>query len=100
MIRLTHCIVCCSRENVVDNISRSLHLVTSVNGLRMFAQVHIPNFVELSGSEDRGGGDNNIEFINIGRVGDKSLKNDDEKWEVDGWMMTFLCYWIDRKLTF
>ena len=25
----------------------------------------------LSGSEDRGGGDNSIQFINIGRVGDK-----------------------------
>ena len=34
----------------------------------------------LSGSEDRGGGDNNIQFINIGRVGDKVLKNDDEKY--------------------
>ena len=30
-------------------------------------------------SEDRGGGDNSIQFINIGRVGDKSLKNGDEK---------------------
>ena len=28
----------------------------------------------MSGSEDRGGGDNSIQFINIGRVGDKSFK--------------------------
>ena len=28
----------------------------------------------VSGSEDRGGGDNSIQFINIGRVGDKSFK--------------------------
>ena len=36
--------------------------------------MHVPNFGGLSGSEDRGGGDNNIQFINIGRVGDKSFK--------------------------
>ena len=35
--------------------------------------MHIPNFGGLSGSEDRGGGDNSIQFINFGRVGDKSL---------------------------
>ena len=28
-------------------------------------------FGGVSGLEDRGGGDNNIQFINIGRVGDK-----------------------------
>ena len=38
------------------------------------ALVHIPNFGGLSGSEDRGGGDNSIQFINFGRVGDKSFK--------------------------
>ena len=32
------------------------------------------NFWGMSGSEDRGGGDNSIQFINIGRVGDKSFK--------------------------
>ena len=32
------------------------------------------NFWGLSGSEDRGGGDNSIQFINIGGVGDKSFK--------------------------
>ena len=35
---------------------------------------HVPNFGGLSGSEDRGGGDNSIQFINFGRVGDKSFK--------------------------
>ena len=38
--------------------------------------MHVPNFGELSGSENRGGGDNSIQFINFGRVGDKSF----EKW--------------------
>ena len=36
--------------------------------------VHVPNFGGLSGSEDRGGGDKSIQFINFGRVGDKSFK--------------------------
>ena len=36
-------------------------------------KVHVPNFGGLSGSEDRGGGDNSIEFINFGRVGDTSF---------------------------
>ena len=36
--------------------------------------VHVPNFGGLSGSEDRGGGDNSIQFINFGRVGDKSFE--------------------------
>ena len=31
-------------------------------------------FWGLSGSEDRGGGDNSFQFINFGRVGDKSFK--------------------------
>ena len=49
--------------------------------------MHVPNFGGLSGSEDRGGGDNSIEFINIGRVGDKSFK----EWRrkiggVEGWV--------------
>ena len=39
--------------------------------------MHVPNFGGLSRSEDRGGGDNSIQFINFGRVGDKSLKNGD-----------------------
>ena len=36
--------------------------------------VQVPNFGGLSGSEDKGGGDNSIQFINFGRVGDKSFK--------------------------
>ena len=40
----------------------------------VFTLVHVPNFGGLSGSEDRGGGDNSIQFINFGRVGDKSFK--------------------------
>ena len=45
--------------------------------------VHVPNFGGLSGSEDRGGGDNSIQFINFGRVGDKSF----EEWrqKIGGW---------------
>ena len=46
-------------------------------------KVHVPNFGGLSGSEDRGGGDNSIQIINFGRVGDKSF----EEWrqKVEGW---------------
>ena len=36
--------------------------------------MHVPNSWRVSGSEARGGGDNSIQFINIGRVGDKSFK--------------------------
>ena len=36
-------------------------------------QVHVP-VLGVSGSEDRGGGDNSIQFINFGRVGDKRFK--------------------------
>ena len=45
--------------------------------------VHVPNFGGLSGSEDRGGGDNSIQLINFGRVGDKSF----EEWrqKIGGW---------------
>ena len=41
-----------------------------------FAQyrVCVPNFEGVSGSADRGGGDSSIQFINFGRVGDKSFK--------------------------
>ena len=37
-------------------------------------QVHVPNFWELLGLEDRGGGDNSIQIINFGRVGDERFK--------------------------
>ena len=36
--------------------------------------MQVPNFGGVSGSADRGGGDNSIQFINIGRVGDKSFQ--------------------------
>ena len=45
--------------------------------------VHVPNFGGLSGSEDRGGGDNRIQFINCGRVGDKCFKEWRQK--LGGW---------------
>ena len=44
--------------------------------------VHVPN-LGMSGSEDRGGGDNSIKLINIGRVGDKSFKEYRQK--IGGW---------------
>ena len=40
-------------------------------------------FWGVSGSEDRGGGDNSIQFINIGRVGDKSFEELRQK--MGGW---------------
>ena len=54
-----------------------------------FGLVHVPNFGGLSGSEDRDEGDNSIQFINLGRVGDKSF----EEWRqknrgVEGWVTT------------
>ena len=45
--------------------------------------MHVPNFGGLSGSEDRGRGDNSIQFISIGRVGDKSFKELRQK--IGGW---------------
>ena len=45
--------------------------------------MHIPNFGGLSRSEDRGGGDNSIQFTNFGRVCDKSLKEWGQK--LRGW---------------
>ena len=63
--------------------------------------MHVPNFEGVSGSEKRGEGDTSIQFINIGRVGDKSFK----KWRQkigggrvgDNSILTFLCYWLDKK---
>ena len=40
-------------------------------------------FWGLPGSEDRGGGDNSIQFINFGRVGDKRFKEWRQK--IGGW---------------
>ena len=45
-----------------------------LKGVAYKPKVHVPNFGGLSGSEDRGGGDNSSQFINFGRVGDKSFK--------------------------
>ena len=45
--------------------------------------VHVSNFGGLSGSEDRGGGDNSIQFTNFGRVGDKNFKEWRQK--LRGW---------------
>ena len=42
--------------------------------------MHVPNFWVVSGSEDRGGDDNSIQIINIGRVGDKSFIEFLKKW--------------------
>ena len=42
----------------------------------------------VSGSEDRGRGDNSIQFINIGRVGDESFKEWRRKIGVEGWVTT------------
>ena len=50
------------------------HAVKSILTLNRPGFVHVPNFGGLSGSEDRGGGDNGIQFINFGRVGDKIFK--------------------------
>ena len=43
--------------------------------------MHVQNFGGLSGSEDRGGGDNRIQFINFG--GDKNFKEWQQK--IEGW---------------
>ena len=40
---------------------------------RFINRVHVPNFGGLSGSEDKGGSDNSIQFMNFWRVGDKSF---------------------------
>ena len=47
--------------------------------------MHVPNFEGVSGSGGRGDGDNSIQFINFGRVGDKSCKNGDKKWGRGRW---------------
>ena len=58
--------------------------------------MHVPNFEGVSGSKDRGGGDNSIQFINFGRVGDKSCKEWRQKIGGgrvgDNHILTFLSY--------
>ena len=62
-------------------------------------------FWGVSGSEDRGGGDNSIQFINIGRMGDKRFKELRQKNRGEGGgrvgnnnILTFLCYWLGKKM--
>ena len=66
--------------------------------------VHVSNFWGVSGSEDRGGDDNSIQIINIGRVGDKSfiefLKNGGGGGEWQQCFDFFLYYWLDEKCLF
>ena len=57
--------------------------------------VHVPNFGGLSGSEDRGGGDNSIQFINIGRVGDKCFKEWRQK--IGGWKKVAYAWSLNSK---
>ena len=45
--------------------------------------VHVPKFEGVSGSEDKGGGDSSIQFVNIVRVGDKNFKEWRQK--IGGW---------------
>ena len=47
-------------------------------------KVHVPNFEGVSGSEGRGGGDNSVQFINIGRVSDKRFEEWRRKIGVEG----------------
>ena len=60
-----------------------MHSLIKYFGKQCTCLVHVPNFGGLSGSEDRGGGDNRIQFINFGRVGDKSFKEWRQK--IGGW---------------
>ena len=66
------CSACHQNSSATPYLFRSYPV--DVSGFLLFPFVHIPIFGGLSGSEDRGGGDNSIQFINIGRVGDKSFK--------------------------
>ena len=62
----------------IRNIQHFVHFLQGLSGkvcsIPRACLVHVPNFGGLSGSEDRGGGDNSIQFINFGRMGDKSFK--------------------------
>ena len=55
-----------------------------LEGIYQRVKVNVPNFGGLSGSEDRGGGDNSIQFTNFGRVGDKNFKEWRQKLEGGG----------------
>ena len=59
------------------------------------ALVHVPNFGGLSGSEDRSGGDNSIQFINFGRVSDKNFEKMATKNRgVEGWVTTIFDFFV------
>ena len=64
-----------AEQNIHYIIGQELQNLTNILISKDFShQVHIPNFGGLSGSEDRGGGDNSIQLMNFWRVGDKSFK--------------------------
>ena len=63
---------------------------TTANLMEKTLQLIVPGarsnfsfFLGGSGSEDRGGGDSSIQFINFGRVGDKNFKEWRQK--LGGW---------------
>ena len=60
-----------SRHPASTPSTANILFIISENADRL---VHVPIFGGLSGSEDRDGGDYSIQFINIGRVGDKSFE--------------------------
>ena len=74
--------------------SKQPHFSKTLGFLYYQAGAH-SKFWGLSGSEDRGGSDNSIQFINFGRVGDKSFK---EWWQKlggeEGWVTTR--FWLFR----
>ena len=57
----------------VTDPKAEFHLFNNKNN-DIYKLVRVPNFWGMSGSEDRGGSDSSIQFINFGRVGDKSFK--------------------------
>ena len=67
----------------LSNFGQALCIRSCHENLILTRKVHVPNFGGLSGSEDRGGGDNSIQFINFRRVDDKSFKEWRQK--VGGW---------------
>ena len=64
--------------------------------------VHVPNFGGCQGWRTGVGGDNSIQFINVGRVGDKSFKELRQKIGSgrvgDNNILIFLCYWLDKRM--
>ena len=69
-----------------------IHVFSVPHGIMRGRQGARSKFWGVSGSAYRGGGDNSIQFINIGREGDKSFK----EWRrkigggggVEGWVTT------------